>query len=96
MAHFKTGWNQREVVLDVIVGAELKVGDLAKMSSGKLVKATNVSDAEYLIAQSDMTMEYGHIPVEQHDHRYSNAVAISTAAKKVAVFYITDKSDIIE
>ena len=96
MASFKTGYLQKEQVLDVKVAAELKVGDLVKVSGDTMSKATNLSDAQYIVAQSDMTMEYGHVPVEKRDWNYSDAVAVSNTAKKVAVFYILDKSDIIE
>ena len=98
MAHFKTGWMQKEQVLDVKVAADLKVGDMVTLntSTNTIAKTTDKATAQYIVAQSDMTMEYGHIPVEQHDHRYSDVVAASTSAtKKVAVFYITDKSDVI-
>lgn len=97
MAHFKTGCLQREQVLDVKVAADLKVGDLAAIdaSSGALKQVSSLANADYIIAQSDMTMEYGHVPVENNDHRYSDKVAASTAPKKVAVFYIIDKTDIL-
>ena len=102
MAHFKTAWMQKEQVLDKKVNADVKVGDLVYVGNGTngkaadtLYKATSLTEADYIIAQSDMTMEYGHIPVEQHDHRYSDKVAASTSVKKVAVFFIIDKSDII-
>ena len=96
MASFKTGYLQKEQVLDVKVAAELKVGDLVKVSGDTMSKATNLSDAQYIVAQSDMTMEYGHVPVEKRNWNYSDIVAVSNTAKKVAVFYILDKSDIIE
>ena len=96
MASFKTGYLQKEQVLDVKVAAELKVGDLVKVSGDTMSKATNLSDAQYIVAQSDMTMEYGHVPVEKRDWNYSDVVAVSNTVKKVAVFYILDKSDIIE
>lgn len=95
MASFKTGHSQREQVLDVKVSADLKVGDLVKVADGSMSKATNLSDAQYIVAQSDTTMEYGHVPVENRDWKYSDKVAASTTAKKVAVFYIIDKNDII-
>lgn len=102
MAHFKTGWQQKEQVLDKKVNEDVNVGDMVYVGDGSngkavdtLYKADSLANASYIIAQSDMTMEYGHIPVEQHDHRYSTKVAKSTTLKKVAVFFIVDKSDII-
>lgn len=98
MAHFKTGYLQKEQVLDVKVSTALKVGDLVKVASGTMSKATGLSDAQYIVAQSDMTMEYGHVPVERGNWAYSDDVAVTTDnnTKKVAVFFIIDKSDVIE
>lgn len=96
MASFKTGYLQKEQVLDVKVAANINVGDLVKVSGDTMSKATNLSDAQYIVAQSDMTMEYGHVPVEKRDWNYSDVVAASNTTKKVAVFYILDKSDVIE
>ena len=97
MAHFKTAWLQKEQVLDVKVAEDVKVGDMVALNAdGETLDHTlSLANADYIIAQSDMTMEYGHIPVEQHDHRYSDKVAQSSTKKKVAVFFIFDESDII-
>ena len=97
MAHFKTGYLQKEQVLDVKVGAELHVGDMATLdtSTNTLNKTLSLAQADYIIAQSDMTMEYGHVPVEQRDWKYSDVVKQSSTPKKVAVFFILDESDII-
>lgn len=97
MAHFKTAWMQKEQVLDVKVAADCKVGDMVALNPDgvTLDKTNSLSAADYIIAQSDMTMERGHIPVEQHDHRYSDKVAKSDTLKKVAVFFILDESDIV-
>ena len=99
MAHFKTGWSQKEQVIDVIVsGSEnLHVGDMVALNeeTATITKVTALKDAEYIIAQSDMTMEYGHAPIERGDYRYSDIVAPSNSKKKVAVFFILDKSDIL-
>lgn len=102
MAHFKTAWQQKEQVLDKKVNEDVRVGDMVYVGDGTagknvdtLYKTAILAEADYIIAQSDMTMEYGHIPVEQHDHRYSDKVAKSTERKKVAVFFILDESDII-
>lgn len=96
-AEFRTGYDQREVVLDVIVGADMEVGDMVAYAddTNTISVADTLATADYIIAQSDMTMEYGHVPVEARDHRYNPKVAKSTTAKKVAVFFIKDESDII-
>lgn len=96
-AHFKTALNQREVVLDAIVSEALEVGALCTYTEAdtKLAGASDVATATHIVAQSDMSMEYGHVPVENRDYRYSPNVAASTTVKKVALFPIIDKSDII-
>ena len=51
----------------------LKVGDLVALSSGSVpsIKRTlSLAAATHLVAQSDNTLEYGHIPVENRDYRY--------------------------
>ena len=95
-AHFKTALGQREIVLDTKVAADLVVGQLCKYSSGTLSASTSATPVagDYIIAQSDMTMEYGHVPVESRDYRYNPKVAASTTNKKVAVFAVTDVSDV--
>lgn len=97
-AYFKTALGQREIVLDTKVAEELKVGYLCKhdASTNKLSASTSGTPAagDYIVAQSDMTMEYGHVPVENRDYRYDPKVAASTTTKKVAVFRVTDVSDV--
>ena len=95
-AHFKTALGQREIVLDTKVATDLVVGQLCKYASGSLSASTSATPVagDYIIAQSDMSMEYGHIPVENRDYRYNPKVAASTTNKKVAVFAVTDVSDV--
>lgn len=95
---FKTAYLQREVVLDVTLAAAVEVGDVVTVSAaGALtIKAGNtVAVGDYIVAQSDQTMEYGHVPVENRDYRYNPAVAASATKKKVALFRINDVDDII-
>ena len=97
MAHFKTGWMQKEQVLDVKVSEDMKVGDMAALNEDgeTLDKTSSLAAADYIIAQSDETMEYGHVPVEHRNYGYSDKVAQSSSKKKVAVYFIIDESDII-
>lgn len=102
MAHFKTAYGQREIILDATVAVDMNVGDLVKVTfdaSGyaAVAKATGLSDATHIIAQSDMTMIHNKaVPVEHRDYKYNPKVAASTTAKKkVAVFAIIDKNDVI-
>lgn len=104
-AGFKTGWNQREVRIDA-KGASaltLKVGELCTYDAGtKIIAKSTVgkdgkaSVGNVIIAQSDMTMGKGHIPVEKHDYQYVNTVAIgSTDTKPIMVFVVSDPTDIV-
>ena len=99
MAHFRTAYGQREIILTGTVASELKVGDLVAVTgtynnASISAKKTSIAQATHIIAQSDMTLEYGHVPVENRDWKYVPTVAAGSN-KKVAVFAITDKNDII-
>lgn len=51
----------------------VKVGDLVVLSAGSVnsIKRTlSLAAATHMVAQSDNTMENGHIPVENRDYRY--------------------------
>lgn len=81
---FKTGRLQREIAEDCIVKSDsyLRVGQLCKLGSTGILEpctdadeATALTSATHMIAQSDMTMEYGHVPVENRDYRYLPNVA---------------------
>ena len=95
-AHFKTAHLQREVVMDVKVKADMEVGTLVSLASGTITeKAGPAVAGDYIVAQSDMTMEYGHVPVENQDWRYSPKVALSTTNKKVALFRVNNPDDVV-
>lgn len=97
-AQFKTALGQKEVVLDCKVAADVAVGYLCTYdATTNTIAASNSATpvvGNVIIAQSDMTMEYGHVPVENRDYRYNPKVAASTTPKKVAVFKVTDVSDV--
>ena len=112
-ASFKTAYLQREVPMTVAVAGDkpLVVGEMVTLTAASgavpasIKSAATVAAATHIIAQSDMTMEYGHVPVENRDYKYSDEVAATIAAagpvtastptKKVALFAITDKDDLI-
>ena len=83
-AEFITARFQREIPMEVAVGVTpssyLRVGQMVKVVDGvvKTLSASTISaakeEATHIIAQSDMTMEYGHVPVEYRDYRYSDQV----------------------
>lgn len=89
-------------------GQVLHVGDIVKITNGVLglvlsASATSANGVSfpvlttdmYIVAQSDQTMEYGHVPVEMRDYRYNDKVADKTTAKKVALFRIINPLDVI-
>lgn len=86
----------------------LHVGDIVKITNGVLGLVLSASATAagsvvfpalttdmYIVAQSDQTMEYGHVPVEMRDYRYDNKVADKETAKKVALFRIINPQDVI-
>lgn len=86
----------------------LHVGDIVKITNGVLglvlsASATAANGVSfpalttdmYIVAQSDQTMEYGHVPVEMRDYRYDDKVADKATAKKVALFRIINPQDVI-
>ena len=84
---FETAYLQHEVALDLKVkaagGVENAIADPA------------LTTDMYIVAQSDQTMEYGHVPVELRDYRYVDTVADKTTVKKVALFRIINPQDVI-
>lgn len=90
------------------VDLTLHVGDVVKYDGSKIGLAlayhasadASIDDKDaikvgnFIVAQSDMTMEYGHVPVENRDYRYSDGVADKATAKKVALFRINNVDDI--
>lgn len=93
---FITARLQREIPMEVAVGvaptAHVSVGQLVKLDNGVLKTVTSKDDATHIIAQSDMTMERGHIPVENRDYRYSDYVAgtVSDASNLLGVYKKAD------
>ena len=86
----------------------LHVGDIVKITNGVLGLVLSASAASasavsfpalttdmYIVAQSDQTMEYGHVPVEMRDYRYDDKVADKATPKKVALFRIINPLDVI-
>lgn len=94
-AHFKTAYLQREIPVQATVSEELVVGALCTFNGTAIAGASTAAVGNYIVAQSDMTMGEGHVPVERRDHNYSPKVAASTTPKSVALFLITDASDVV-
>ena len=100
MAQFKTAYLQREIVMDVKVTKDLKVGDLVELTvvgnEPDSIAPVALASATHIIAQSDMTMNRRDYVNEPHQFAYSDKVAASTGAKKkVAVFAIVETEDVV-
>lgn len=98
-AQFKTAFGQREIVLDTKVAADLHVGYLVNLSGSgdttSIAAATSatVTEGQYIVAQSDMTMD--RRDYSKYEFEYSDVVKESTSLKKVALFRVNDPSDVI-
>lgn len=113
MAHFKTAYLQREEWhdVDVVGSTPLKVGDCVQLheataSVAAYIQKSTFANATHIIAQSDQTIGYGHVPVENRDYRYNPQVAVTLASapttattetwKHVALYRISNnKADVI-
>lgn len=107
MAGFRTAYLQREVYLDLDVVGDCKVGDVVKVTTGDgfaYMQKTAKATAEYIVAQSDQTIAYGHVPVENRDYRYDPTVkatvsaaptAATTTWKHVALYKIINIDDVV-
>lgn len=77
-----------------IVNNELQLVVAGAATENSIVDPALTTDM-YIVAQSDQTMEYGHVPVELRDYRYVDTVADKTTVKKVALFRIINPQDVI-
>ena len=99
MAEFKTAHSQHILPLDVKVAAELKVGDMVTYTANTntIAKAAGLDTATHIVALSDETIAGGYIHTDDKIYAPSDKVAASTSAvKKVGLYPIFDKGDIIE
>lgn len=96
-AEFRTAYLQREIPMQVKVAEDLEVGALCTYASGTntITGASTATVGAYIVAQSDVTMGNGHVPIELRDHKYSPKVAASTTEKLVALFRIDNVDDVI-
>lgn len=118
MASFRTAYLQREVYLDTAVVGDCKVGDfvvftaetptvqqyIKKAAAADITAANAAAGKLYIVAQSDQTIAYGHVPVENRDYRYDPKVAQTKAMvpttktdpwKHVALYKVTNFEDVI-
>ena len=118
MASFRTAYLQREVYLDTAVVGDCKVGDfvvftaetstvqqyIEKAAAADVTAANAAAGKLYIVAQSDQTIGYGHVPVENRDYCYDPKVAQTKATaptaktdpwKHVALYKVTNFEDVI-
>ena len=101
MAHFRTGHDQYVLTIDAKVAAKLVVGDLVTLTpaSGStpasIAKATTLAAATHMIALADEAVGGNYIATDLKNYKPSGEVAASTVAKKVAVYPLFDKADVI-
>ena len=103
--HFKTALGQVTIILDAKVTAQVTVRDLVTVTpaSGNtpasVAPATTKAAATHIVALSDMTLE-GHVNVKagRENERYRDVVAATSGneTKKVGLYKIIDKDDVIE
>ena len=98
MAHFRTAAGQYILPIDVKVAVDLVPGDLVKLdtSTNTISKATGLSDATHMIALTDETVGGSYVPVDLKVYKPSGVVkASTTVAKRVGLYPIFDKNDVI-
>jgi hypothetical protein len=97
MAHFKTAADQHILPLDVKVTGDLTVGDMVIYTAGtnSIAKTTNLDEATHIVALSDETIAGGYVSTDMKNYAPSYKVAQSATAKKVGLYPIFDKGDII-
>jgi N-acetylmuramic acid 6-phosphate (MurNAc-6-P) etherase len=101
MAHFRTGYQQHVLPLYATVGADLVIGDLVTVTAASgstpaaIAKASTLAAATHMIALSDESVGGNYVPTDLKNYAPSNTVAKSTTAKKVGLYPLFDKADVI-
>lgn len=112
---FKTAYLQRAMKLDNVAVFSTETNDVFKI--GQVVSLTAASGTtpayiskdtapavgDYIIAQSDDTVGYGHVLTEDKNYKPKDYVAVtestamdaSSVTKDVVVYEITDLNDIV-
>lgn len=112
---FKTAYLQKAIKFDNVATLSTESGDVFKV--GQVVNYTAKSgttpayfakDAspavgDYIIAQSDDTVGYGHVPVEDKNYKPKDYVAVTeptamdsaSITKSVVVYKIVDLDDLV-
>lgn len=86
----------------VIVGDLVKLTPATSTVPAYIERVTSLAQATHIVAQSDQTVGYGHVPVENRDYRYvpvvlstfKGTVAANSPVKKCLLFRITNPEDV--
>ena len=104
-AKFKTAYLQRELAESALVAANMTLGEMVVVTPATehipvivkpLVAETEgaaKAEANAFLAQSDMTLDYGHVPVEDRDYRYSPTVKATHTSIGKGLFETTTARD---
>lgn len=112
---FKNAYLQKAIKLETVSTLSTETGDVFKIgqvvtltaASGTtpayLSKDTTPAVGDYIIAQSDDTIGYGHVLVEDKNYKPQGYVAVteatamdaSSVTKSVVVYKITDLDDLV-
>ena len=115
LREFKNAYLQKAIKLDDVAVLSTEANDVFKIGQvvnitaaaagvpAYLSKDTTPVVGDYIIAQSDDTIGYGHVSVEDKDYKPKGYVAVTEATaadaasitKSVVVYKITDLDDLI-
>ena len=98
-AHFRTAADQHILPIDATVAKDFVVGDLVVLTPGTpnaITEAASLAAATHMIALTDETVGGSYVPVDMKIYKPSNIVkASTTVAKRVGLYPLFDKNDVI-
>lgn len=97
-AQFRTAADQHILPIDVKVAVDFVPGDLVKLDTSTMTisAATGKADATHMIALTDETVGGSYVPVDLKVYKPTGKVAASTTvAKRVGLYPLFDKNDVI-
>lgn len=101
MAHFRTAAGQYILPIEATVAVDLVPGDLVKLTPADgetpaaIAKASTLEAATHMIALTDETIGGNHVATDMRNYAPSNKVAASVTAKRVGLYPLFNKEDVI-
>ena len=97
LAHFRTGKDQYTITLETKVSADVSVGELVTYtaSTTTIAAASTVAAATHMIALGDEAAPGGYVSTDAKNYAPSGKVKASTATKRVVVYPLFNKDDVI-